>query len=128
MKTQNTTFNLFLWTSAWVVSIAVATFGPIWVWESNKIMIGLSILATVGIGIQMLRANILHLLGLDELQQKIHLEAMSITLGLAVIFGLAFSLLDTTNMISGDAEISFLVIFMGLTYVAAVFINNWRYV
>jgi len=45
-----------------------------------------------------------------------------------VIFGLAFSLLDTTNMISGDAEISFLVIFMGLTYVAAVFINNWRYV
>jgi len=128
MKTQNTTFNLFLWTSAWVVSIAVATFGPIWVWESNRIMIGLSILATVGIGIQMLRANILHLLGLDELQQKIHLEAMSITLGLAVIFGLAFSLLDTTNMISGDAEISFLVIFMGLTYVAAVFINNWRYV
>lgn len=128
MKTQNTTFNLFLWTSAWVVSIAVATFGPIWVWESNKIMIGLSILATVGIGIQMLRANILHLRGLDELQQKIHLEAMSITLGLAVIFGLAFSLLDTTNMISGDAEISFLVIFMGLTYVAAVFINNWRYV
>jgi hypothetical protein len=128
MKTQNTTFNLFLWTSAWVVSIAVATFGPIWVWESNKIMIGLSILATVGIGIQMLRANILHLLGLDELQQKIHLEAMSITLGLALIFGLAFSLLDTTNMISGDAEISFLVIFMGLTYVAAVFINNWRYV
>jgi hypothetical protein len=128
MKTQNTTFNLFLWTSAWVVSIAVATFGPIWVWESNKIVIGLSILATVGIGIQMLRANILHLRGLDELQQKIHLEAMSITLGLAVIFGLAFSLLDTTNMISGDAEISFLVIFMGLTYVAAVFINNWRYV
>lgn len=128
MKTQNTTFNLFLWTSAWVVSIAVATFGPIWVWESNKIVIGLSILATVGIGIQMLRANILHLLGLDELQQKIHLEAMSITLGLALIFGLAFSLLDTTNMISGDAEISFLVIFMGLTYVAAVFINNWRYV
>lgn len=91
-------------------------------------MIGLSILATVGIGIQMLRANILHLRGLDELQQKIHLEAMSITLGLALIFGLAFSLLDTTNMISGDAEISFLVIFMGLTYVAAVFINNWRYV
>jgi hypothetical protein len=128
MKTQNTTFNLFLWTSAWVVSIAVATFGPIWVWESNKIVIGLSILATVGIGIQMLRANILHLRGLDELQQKIHLEAMSITLGLALIFGLAFSLLDTTNMISGDAEISFLVIFMGLTYVAAVFINNWRYV
>lgn len=128
MKTRNTTFNLFLWTSASLVSIAVATFGPIWVWESNKIVIGLSIRATVGIGIQMLRANILHLRGLDELQQKIHLEAMSITLGLALIFSLAFSLLDTTNTISGDAEINFLVIFMGLTYVAAVFINNWRYV
>jgi hypothetical protein len=128
MKTRNTIFNLFLWTAAWVISIAIATFGPIWIWESNKIVISLSILATVAIGIQMLRANILHLRELDELQQKIHLEAMSITLGLALIFGLAFSLLDTTNMISGDAEISFLVIFMGLTYVAAVFINNWRYV
>jgi hypothetical protein len=53
---------------------------------------------------------------------------MALTLGLVLVFGLAYSLLDTTDIISVDAEISVVVIFMGLTYLAAVLLNNQRYV
>ena len=63
----------------------------------------------------------------DELERKLHLEAMALTLGLTLITGLSFSLLDQTNLIAFDAEISFLVIFMGITYLIALLVNRRRY-
>ena len=35
-----------------------------------------------------------------ELERKLHLEAMELTLGLTLITGLSFSLLDQTNLIA----------------------------
>jgi len=64
---------------------------------------------------------------LDELQQKIQLEAMGLALGVAVVVGLAYSSLDVTNVIPWDAEISNLVILVALTYIAGVFIGQRRY-
>jgi hypothetical protein len=64
---------------------------------------------------------------LDELQRKIHIEALAVTLGLTVIAGLSFSLLDQTNLISFDAEIGFLVGFIGVTYMIALLVNRKRY-
>ena len=64
---------------------------------------------------------------LDELQKKIQLESLGLTLGLTVIFGLSFSLLDQKDIIPMDAEISILVIFIGLVYWLALLINNRKY-
>ena len=47
--------------------------------------------------------------------------------GMAVIVGLSYSLLDQKNIISGDAEISVLVLFIGITYFVATVINNRKY-
>jgi hypothetical protein len=63
----------------------------------------------------------------DELEKKIHLESLAITLGLAVVVGLTYSLLDTTNMIEQNAQISMLVMFIGLTYLTSVIISTLRY-
>ena len=63
----------------------------------------------------------------DELERKIHLEAMALTLGLTVISGLTFSLLDQANLIPFDAEIGILVGFVGLTYLITLLINRKRY-
>lgn len=65
-------------------------------------------------------ANRRHLKGLDEMQQKIQLEAMALSLGVGLIGGLAYSNLDVTNLIAFDAEISHLVILMALTYMAGI--------
>ena len=127
MQTNHRIAQLATWTGLWVISQAVAAFGPLFLWDEQSIFTVIAIIATLLFGLGMIRANIKHLRSLDELQQKIHLEAMGLTLGLVLVFGLSYSLLDTTNLIPFDAEISVVVVFMGLTYLAAIMVNNWRY-
>ena len=76
----------------------------------------LAIATNFVIGIGMIVANERHLQGLDEMHQKFQLEAMALSLGVGLIVGLSYSNLDITNIIAFDAEISHLVILMGLTY------------
>jgi hypothetical protein len=119
--------NLAFWTGAWVITMAISTFGSLYLWESNALLSLLAILLNFAVGIGMILANIRHLNSLDELQRKIQLEAMGIALGLAVVGGLAYSSLDQTNIIGYNAEISHLVILIGISYMAAILIGNSRY-
>ncbi|PWN07640.1 hypothetical protein [Rhodohalobacter mucosus] len=119
--------TLAIWTIAWVLSTALAAFGPVFVWESQTVLTGGAIGINFLVGIGMIFANIHHITSLDEMLQKIQLQAMGITLGATLVAGISYSLMDTTNLMAADAEISFLVIFMGLTYMAAVVIGYRRY-
>jgi len=121
------TIRLAIWTWSWVATLAIATFGPMFIWNEHQ---GFTIIA-IGInlinGILMILAN-RHLFNhFDELERKIHLESLAFTLGASLVVGLSYSLLDQTNIIKGDAEISFLVGFMGITYMIALLINRKRY-
>ena len=107
--------------------MAIATFGPQFLWDAGSPLTVVAIAVNLLTGFGMIWANKQHLLGLDELQQRIHLEAMGITLGVGLVVGLAYSSLDIANVISTDAEISHLVILMGLTYLAGVIIGTRKY-
>lgn len=126
-KSHKSTLNLATWTSAWVLSMALASFGPKFIWNENSTLTIIAIIINLAFGIGVIFANKKHLNSLDELQRKIQLEAMGFTLGVAVIFGLSYSMLDTTNLISYDAEISHLVVLIGLTYLAGTIIGSLRY-
>ena len=121
------TVKLGYWTLAWVLTMAVATFGPESLWQSNSLITVTAIGANLLIGIGMIVANKDHLRSLDEMQQRIQLEAMGLTLGVGLIVGMAYSNLDIANIISFDAEISHLVILMGLTYFATVVVLNRKF-
>ena len=121
------TVRLGYWTGAWVLTMALANFGPRFIWEFNESLTILAILINLAIGAGMIWANKRHLQGLDEMHQKIQLEAMALSLGVGLIVGLAYSNLDVTNIISVDAEISHLVILMGLTYLFGVFNGLRKY-
>ncbi len=75
------------------------------------------------VGVGMVLANRRHLNGLDEMHQRIHLDAMALSLGTGLVAGLAYSILDTTDVIPVDAQISHLVVLMGLTYMAGTIIG-----
>ena len=115
------------WTLAWLATMALATFGPKFIWESNQWLTILAILINLGVGFGMIVANKRHLKGLDEMHQKIQLEAMALSLGVGLVVGLGYSNLDVTNIIAFDAEISHMVMLMGLTYAAGVFAGVWKY-
>ena len=124
---RRNTKQLFYWTLAWVLTMAVVAFGPKFLWDSNPVISVLAIIVNTVVGIGMILANKRHLNGLDEMQRKLNLEAMAIALGVAVVGGLSYSTLDATNVISYDAEISHLVILIGLTYIVGVVVGNIRY-
>ena len=126
-KTVKNTRLLGYWTGAWVLTMALANFGPRFIWESNGTMTLIAILINLAIGFGMILANKRHLKGLDELHQKVQLEAMALSLGVGLVIGLSYSNLDVTNLISFDAEISHLVIVMGLTYLVGVITGLRKY-
>ena len=121
------TKELRLCIPAWTLSMAIATFGPQFLWNEKSVGTLLAIIVNLILGIQMILANRKFINSGDELQKKIHLESLGLTLGLAVIVGLSYSLLDQKNLISGDAEISVLVLFIGITYLVTMTINNKKY-
>jgi fluoride ion exporter CrcB/FEX len=125
-RTRQNTVRLAIWTGAWVVTLAIAVFGPIFVWDSKAISLA-TILVNIGVGIGMIMANKQHLDGLDELQRKIQLEAMAVALGVGLVGGLAYSTMDITNVIPFDAEISNLVMLISFAYLGAIFAGRRKY-
>jgi hypothetical protein len=125
-RNRKNTLRLGYWTGAWLVTMAIAVFGPILVWQ-DKLLTGVAIVINIAVGVGMIVANKNHLGGLDELQQKIQLEAMALALGVGLVFGLGYSTMDVTNFISADAEISHLVMLIGLTYGAGVILGHRKY-
>jgi hypothetical protein len=121
------TIQLALWTWSWVATLAIATFGPKFIWDDHTLLTTLAIAVNLANGILMIAANRNLFNHYDELERKIHLEAMALTLGLAVVVGLFYSLLDQANLISTQAEIGLLVGFMGITYFVALLFNRKRY-
>ena len=121
------TVSLAFWTAGWVITMAAAVFGPVYLWESTMWLTILVVIINLGFGIGMIFANIRHLNTLDELMRKIHLQAMALALGVGVVGGLTYSVMDVTNIISSDAEIGFLVMMISVTYLLSLFINMRRY-
>jgi hypothetical protein len=120
-------YRLMVWSGLYVVSMALATFGPEFLWEENGWLTGTGIGINLIVGLGMILSNKNYLLKLDELMQRIQLEAMGVTLGIGVVAGLSYSLLDTTNLIAADAEIGFLVLLMGVVYLSSIAISQRRY-
>lgn len=119
--------NLGLWTWSWVATLAIATLGPIFIWEDHKVLSSLAIITNLINGVLMIFANRKLFNHYDELERKLHLESMALTLGLTIILGLAYSLLDQTNLIPFDAEIGVLVGLVGVIYMITLLINRKRY-
>ena len=107
--------------------MAVAAFGPTFLWESNTWPNLLAILLNLGFGIGWIGANNRNLRGMDELQQKIQLEATALSLSVAVVAGLSYELLEDAHLIGFQPEISHLVILMSLSYAFGLFTGNRRY-
>ena len=126
-KNTKNTLTIFYWTIAWVLTTALVTFGTEFIWQSDKLLTSLAILVNVVIGFGMILAVKRFLSGQDEMQQKIQLDAMALSLGVGLVVGLGYSSMDQTNLIPFDAEISHLIILMSLTYIVGIFAGLRKY-
>jgi hypothetical protein len=126
-KQFNNTKKLAFWTLIWVLASALATFGPEFIWENSLFTyagVGLFLIT----GAAMIWANRKYLMDQDELQRRMHLEAMSITLGVAVVLGLGLSILDQQDLLFGfDLDFAFITIIISVSYMLSLLINLRRF-
>lgn len=123
---RNTT-RLAYWTFAWVATMAVASFGPKFIWDYATLPTIVAVLANLGIGLGMIVANRRYLQGLDELHQKIFLDTCALTLGIGLVFGLSYELLEDIRLIGFEPQISHLVMLMSATFLAGTIVGHRKY-
>jgi len=126
-RTKKNTLRLGGWTGAWVLATAGAAFGPRFLWDFNTLPTILGVLIHIGIGFGMIRMFRQYLLGLDELQRKIQFDAMALTIGVGLVVGSSYELLEDIKLIPFEPEISHLIILMCLTYCIGIILGNRRY-
>lgn len=126
-STRKNVRHLAYWTGAWVVTLAIVAFGAKYLWGYNTGLSILGILINTMAGVGMILVNRKYANGLDEMQRKVAMDAKAIALGVGVVGGMSYSMLDATNVISFDAEIGHLVGLMGITYFIAFIIGSIRY-
>ena len=126
-KNNANTRTLRNWTTAWVITMAIAAFAPRFIWDFNTSLTIITLLINLAVGFRMLVANRDYLRGLDEMQQKILFDAMAFTLGVGLVIGLSYELLEDIKLITFEPEIPHLIIVMCLTYLTAIIAGHRKY-
>ena len=119
--------RLFLWNGAWVAATALMTFGPRFFWNRTLLFTLLAVSLDVAVGVGMILANIKYIAELDELQRKVQLDSMGITLGVALIAGTPLSVMDAYHVIPFHVDIAYLLILMSLTFAISNLYGTRRY-
>jgi hypothetical protein len=119
--------SLFVWTLGWLLSLALFAFGPKFIWDFNFIISLSSIAVNLFFGYQMIITNKKHLDGLDELQRQLHLNAMAISLGVSVVFGAIYGLLEPARLLETTPSPSNILFVMGVSYFVSLVVNFRKY-
>jgi hypothetical protein len=126
-RTKRNTKRLLTWTVLWVLSLAILQFGPKLIWDFNMAFTTMAILTNLAIGLKMILVNKDHLSGLDELQRRIQLDAMAISLGAGLILGVTYETLEDIKVIMFEPEISHLIMAMVAVYIISILLGNRKY-
>lgn len=121
------TKQIFTWTLAWVLSNALVMFGSKNLWNYNTEITLLALALNLSLGIKMLFVFKNHLADMDEMQRKIHFNAIAISLGLSMVLGSIMGMVEPTGLLEKAPSASSLLFVMGISYIVAVFVNFKRY-
>ncbi len=120
--------RLVLWTFAWAATLALAKFGPQRLWDpSQQPASWAAVAVNLAAGVAWIVAFTRFLRALDELQRKIMLDALGITLGVGWVLGFSYVVADTAGLVARDVSIAVLPALMGVVFVAAFAAGKFRY-
>lgn len=127
-RIRKRTMRLACWNGAWLAATALMKFGPKFLWNRASVFTLLAVCLDVAVGVGMILATKKYVMELDELQQKVYLNALGITAGVALIASVpSYTVMDTYHVISFHAEIWHLLLLMGLTFIVSFLYGTWRY-
>ena len=126
-RCKHSTRSLLIWTLGWLLSLALVAVGPDYLWNFNTLLTLGSIAINLIFGYRMIVANKRYLDGLDELQRKLHMNAMAISLGVSVVAGGIYGLLEPIKLLSTTPSPANILVIMALSYLASLLINTRKY-
>ena len=110
----------------WLSTFAVAVFGIKNGWISPGYPSYIAIAIQVLTGLGMLWAFRRLIIEMDDLQRKIQLDALALSLGITVFSTLTYDLLEKAAIVS-EVKASNIIFLISFTYIAGVIIGNLRY-
>jgi len=125
-RMRTSTKRLYRWHGAWAAATLLVAFGTGF-WHRA---LGLTLLAVgldVAMGVGMILATKKFIEEIDELQRKIFLNALGIAVGVGLIVGVPWTVMDAYRVIHLHANFGFLVILEGLTFLVTLLYGTWRY-
>ena len=126
-RTLKSLGRLAWWGGAWLAATALMRFGPKFLWNKDLLLTLLAVALNVCVGIGLILAHKSYIAKLDELQQKIYLNALGITVGVAVIAVIPYSVMRMYDVIPFQADISHLLGLMGLTFLVSFLYGSVHY-
>jgi hypothetical protein len=126
-RTRTNVIRLFRWNGAWGAATALMAFGPKFLWHKALVFTLPAVGLDVAVGVGMILATKTYVMELDDLQRKVQLHSMGITLGVAAVAGVPLSVMDAYRVIPFHADIVYLLILMSLTFSASNLYGTRRY-
>jgi len=126
-RMRKSTRRLCNWHGAWAAATLLMAFGPGFFWHRA---LGLTLLAVgldVAMGIGMILATKKYVEDLDELQRRIFLNALGIAVGVGLVVGVPWTVMDAYRVIRFHANFGLLVVLQGLTFLVSFLYGTWRY-
>jgi len=124
---RTNTTRLVCWNGAWAAATLLMALGPKLLWNKALVFTLLAVGLDVPVGVGMILATKKYIEELDELQRRIFLNALGIAVGVELIAGVPYSVLDAYHVIHFKANFGELVILMGLTFLVSFVYGTWRY-
>ncbi|NEE00838.1 hypothetical protein [Phytoactinopolyspora halotolerans] len=121
------TARLALWTLIWVATLAVARFGPEFVWDSQRVASWAAVAVNVLAGVAWIIAFARFLLALDDLWRKIIQNALAVAFGTGWVAGFGYVVADDAGLVADDLHIAIFPALLGVVYVIAVIVGWIRY-
>ncbi len=123
-----TTARFVVWTLAWLVTLALARFGPGLLWDTQQQAASwVAVVANLVVGIGWIVAFTRLLQGLDELQRKILQDALMVTLGVGWVGGFAYVVADAAGLVAYDVNIALFPALLGVVFSIAFVVGMLRY-
>jgi len=129
-RMRTSTKRLYRWHGRWAAATLLMCFGPGFLWHRALVFTLLAAGLDVAVGVGMILATKKYIMEMDELQRKIFLNALGIAVGIGLIVGVPWTVMDVYHVIHLHAlhyNFGLLVILQGLTFLVSLLYGTWRY-
>jgi uncharacterized membrane protein len=118
--------NIIYWSLAWIVPFLGTNLAITNEWIEGDALALAATAGVTGLGLGVLLAYRRFLSNADELMRKIQLDALALTVGVGVVSGFSYTLLERAEIVT-EADAMTLIMVMVVTYIIGIVVGLRRF-